>query len=51
MTRYFRGPGFESRSDHVLFSPVTLGGSVWVRARAASSKGMNLMKQGEIVTG
>ena len=46
-------------------SPVTLGGSVWVRARAASSKGAvssvpvwfradsgtNLIKQGEIVTG
>ena len=37
-------------------SPVTFGGSVWVRARAASSKGtsrryrgMNLFKQGEIV--
>ena len=46
-------------------SPVTFGGSLWVRARAASSKGtvslvptwfqadsgMNLIKQGEIVTG
>ena len=46
-------------------SPVTFGGSVWVRARAASSKGTvssvpawyradsgtNLIKQGEIVTG
>ena len=46
-------------------SPVTFGGSVWVRARAASSKGtvswvpawfradsgMNIIKQGEIVTG
>ena len=45
--------------------PVTFGGSVWVRARAASSKetvssvpawfradsGTNLFKQGEIVTG
>ena len=45
--------------------PVTFGGSVWVRARAASSKGTvssvpawfradsgtNLIKQGEIVTG
>ena len=46
-------------------SPVTFGGSVWVRARTASSKetvssvpawlradsGTNLIKQGEIVTG
>ena len=46
-------------------SPVTFGGSVWARARAASSKetdssvpawfradsGTNLIKQGEIVTG
>ena len=46
-------------------SPVTFGGSVWVRARAASSKGTvlsvpawlradsgtNLIKQGEFVTG
>ena len=46
-------------------SPVTFGGSVWVHARAASSKGTvssvpawfradsgtNLIKQGEIVTG
>ena len=46
-------------------NPVTFGGSVWVRARAASSKGtvslvpawfradsgMNLFKQGEIVMG
>ena len=45
--------------------PVTFGGSVWVRARATSSKetvssvpawfradsGTNLFKQGEIVTG
>ena len=45
--------------------PVTFAGSVWVRARAASSKGTvslvpawfvadsgsNLIKQGEIVTG
>ena len=61
-----RGPGFEFRSGHVLFfSPVTFGGSVWVRARAASSKGTvssvparfradsgtNLFKQGEIVAG
>ena len=66
LARYARGPGFESRSGHVLFSsPVTFGGSVWVRAQAASSKGTvssvpawfradsetNLIKQGEIVTG
>ena len=67
LARYARGPGFESRSGHVLFSsPVTFGGSVWgVLARAASSKetdssvpawfradsGTNLIKQGEIVTG
>ena len=39
LARYARGPGFESRSGCVLFSsPVTFGGSVWVRARAASSK-------------
>ena len=66
LARYARGPGFESRSGHVLFtSPVTFGGSVWVRAWAASSKGTvssvpawfradsgtNLIKQGEIVAG
>ena len=67
LARYARDPGFESRSGYVLFfsSPVTFGGSVWVRARAASSKGTvssvlawfradseaNLIKQGEIVTG
>ena len=48
-----------------ISSPVTFGGSAWVRARAASSKGTvssvpawfradsetNLIKQGEIVTG
>ena len=52
----------ESRSFSL---PVTFGGSVWVRARAASSKetvssvpawfradsGTNLFKQGDIVTG
>ena len=60
-----RGPGFESRSGHVLSSPVTHRGSVWVRARATSSKGTvlsvlawfradsrtNLIKQEEFVTG
>ena len=65
LARYARGPGFESRSSHVLSSPVILGGSVWVRARAAISKGTvssvpawfradsgtNPIKQGEIVTG
>ena len=66
LARYATGPGFESRSGHVLFSSsVTFGGSVWVRARAASSKGTvssvpawfradsgtNLIKRGEIVTG
>ena len=66
LARYARGPGFESQSGHVLFAfPVTFGVSVWVRARAASSKGTvssvpawfradsgtNLIKQGEIVTG
>ena len=66
LARSARGPGFESPSGRVLFSsPVTFGGSVWVRARAASRKGTvssvpawfradsgtNLIKQGEIVTG
>ena len=66
LARSARGPGFESRSGRVLFSsPVTFGGSVWVHAWAASSKGIvssvpawfradsgtNLIKQGEIVTG
>ena len=60
-----RGPGFESRLGHVLFPPVTFGGSVWVRARAVRSietvssvpawfradLGTNLIKQGETVTG
>ena len=50
---------------HSFFLPVTFGGSVWVRARAASSRmtvssvpawfradsGTNLIKQREIVTG
>ena len=62
---YARGPGFESWSGHVLFPPVIFGGSVWVHALAASSKGTvssvpawfradsgtNLIKHGEIVTG
>ena len=58
LARSARGPGFESRSGHVLFP---FGGSVWVRARDASSKGTvssvpadtgtNLIKQGESVTG
>ena len=61
-----RGPAFESRSGHVLFpSHGTFGGSVWVPARAASSKETvslvpawlrkdswrNLFKQWKIVTG
>ena len=59
-----RGPACESRLGHVLFPPVTFSGSVWVHARAVSCKrpvssvpawfeadsGMNLIKQGEIVT-
>ena len=63
---YARGPGFESPIGPCAFSsPVRFGGSVWVRARAASSKwtvssvsawfradsGTNLINQGEIVTG
>ena len=40
LARYARGPRFESQSGLVLpASPVTSGGSVWVRARIASSKG------------
>ena len=41
LTRYARGPGFESRSGRVLFPPLwhLHGGSVWVLSRAASSKG------------
>ena len=31
VSRIARGPGFESRSDHDFSSPVTFGGSVWVR--------------------
>ena len=41
LARSARGPGFESRSGHVSFTPVTFGGSVWVCARAASSKGLS----------
>ena len=39
LIRCARGPEFEFRSGHVLFSPVTFGGSLCVRARTASSKG------------
>ena len=48
-----RGPGFKSRSGPVLFPPVTFGGSVWVRARAASSKGSCMVPSrfGDLVTG
>ena len=59
---YARGPGFEQCA---FSAPVTFGDSVWICARAASSKGTvssvpgwfradsgtNLIKQGEIVTG
>ena len=38
LAQYARGPGFVSRWGHVLFLPVTFGGSLWVCARAASSK-------------
>ena len=38
LTRYARGPGFESRSGRVLFPPLwhLHGGSVWVLSRAVS---------------
>ena len=36
---YARGPGFESLGLCDFFFPVILDGSVWVHARAASSKG------------
>ena len=40
LVRYARGPGFESRSGHVLFSsPSIYGDSVCVRAHTVSSKG------------
>ena len=74
LARFARGPGFESRERSwirvpvgpcAFSSPVTFGGSVWVLARAASSKatvssvpawfradsGTNLIKQGKTVTG
>ena len=65
LARSARGPWFESGSGHVLFLPYDIWWPVWVRARAASSKGTvstvpawfradsgtNLIKQGEIVTG
>ena len=39
LVRSTRGPGFEFRLGHVgSYSPVTFGGSVWVRAWDASSK-------------
>ena len=46
LARFARGPRFESRSGLVLLPhpstppPVTFGGSVWVRAQTASSKGI-----------
>ena len=51
LARYARGPGFESRSGCVLFSPLWYGSVSSVPAWFRADSGTNLIKQGKIVTG